>query len=101
MASLQHNPSVGVAQAALHGALENVYAQQGAFYPNVALAFIPAKQQTAKLLTSVLASNQYNYSLYTGQVFVSYTPDVFGGTRRQLESLVAQAQSQRFQLEAT
>lgn len=101
IASFQHNPSVGVAQAGLHSALENVYAQRGALFPFVGLSFSPTKQQTALLLTSVLASNDYNYALYTGQVFVSYTPDVFGGTRRQLESLIAQAKSQRLQLEAT
>ena len=32
---------------------------------------------------------------------MAYVPDVFGGTRRQVESLKAQADSQRFQLEAT
>ena len=101
MASFKHNPSVGVAKASLHSALENVYAQQGALFPLVGLSFSPTKQQTARILTSVLASNQYDYALYTGQVFVSYSPDVFGGTRRQLESLVAKARSQRLQLEAT
>ncbi len=101
MASFEHNPSVGVAKAALHGALENVYAQQGALFPFVGVSFSPTKQQTANILTSVLASNQYDYALYTGQVFVSYSPDVFGGIRRHLESLAAQARVQRLQLEAT
>lgn len=32
---------------------------------------------------------------------VSYAPDVFGGTRRQIESTTAQAEYERFQLEAT
>jgi len=32
---------------------------------------------------------------------VSYAPDVFGGTRRQIESTTAQADYERFQLEAT
>ena len=32
---------------------------------------------------------------------ISYAPDVFGGTRRSIESLQAQADSQRFALEAT
>ena len=32
---------------------------------------------------------------------MAYAPDVFGGIRRQVESLKAQADSQRFQLEAT
>lgn len=101
MTSFHQSPSVGVAQAALHSALESVYAQQGSLYPYVGLSFLPSKQQTARLLTSVLASNQYNYSLYTGQLYVSYTPDVFGGTRRQIEALIAQAELQRLQLEAT
>lgn len=101
IASFRHNPSVGVAKAGLRGALETAYAQQGALYPFVGLSFSPTKQQAALLLTSPLASNDYSYALYTGQVFVSYTPDVFGGTRRKLESLIAEAKSQRLQLEAT
>src|SRR5260370_13754939 len=47
------------------------------------------------------ASGNPYYRLYTGQLTVSYMPDVFGGTRRQVESLVATAEFQRFQLEAT
>ncbi len=101
VASFQHNPSIHAAQSALKGALETVYAQQSAFYPFAGLSFNPSKQQTAKLLTSVLSANRYNYALYTGQLFVSYTPDVFGGTRKQLESFIAQAQLKRLQLEAT
>ena len=41
------------------------------------------------------------FSLVTPTLNVSYAPDVFGGTRRQIESLTAQAEYQRFQLEAT
>jgi NodT family efflux transporter outer membrane factor (OMF) lipoprotein len=51
-------------------------------------------------VTPVAASGNPFYSLYTAQVAVSYAPDVFGGTRRQVESLVATAENQRFQLEA-
>ena len=101
LASIENNPSLSAAQASLKAAWENVYAQQGSFYPYVGASFVPSKQQTALLLTSVLASNRYNYALYTGQLFISYTPDVFGGIRRQVESLVAQAELQQFQLEAT
>ncbi len=100
-ASLRYNPSIGAAQEALRSALETAYAQRGALLPAVGVSFNPTTQKTANILTSVLASNQYQYSLFTGQVFVSYTVDVFGGTRRQLESLMAQAEFQRFQLEAT
>ena len=101
LASIENNPSLTAAQASLRAAWENVYAQQGYLYPYLGASFVPSKQQTALLLTSVLSSNRYNYALYTGQLFISYTPDVFGGVRRQIESLVAQAELQRFQLEAT
>ena len=101
MESLAHNPNVGAAQAALRASLENAYAQKGAFYPFIGGSFTPSTQQTARILQSALADNAYNYSLYTGQLYVSYTPDVFGGVRRQVESSIAQAEFQRLQLEAT
>ena len=99
--SVNHHPSVEVAQQALRSALETVAAQKGSFYPSIGLSFTPTNQQVATLLTSALSSNKDIYALYTGQVFVSYTADVFGGMRRQVESLIAQAKAQQLQLEAT
>jgi len=98
--ALKANPDLEAAQAALRGAWENVYAQQGMFSPSVEANFNPTRQKTAGVLTSPLANNNYTYSLHTAQVTVAYMPDVFGGTQRQVESLKAQADSQRFQLEA-
>lgn len=100
-ASLKNNPDVAGAKAALKSSLEAVYAQRGAFYPYVGLSMIPSDQQTAGVMQSNLANNTYLYSLYTGQLFVSYTFDVFGAIKRQAESLLAQAEFQRFELEAT
>ncbi|MGO9951978.1 MAG: efflux transporter outer membrane subunit [Dissulfurispiraceae bacterium] len=99
--ALKANPDLEAAQAALRGAWETVYAQQGAFFPSIDANFNPTRQKTAGVLTSPLANNNYTYSLHTAQVAVAYVPDVFGGNRRQVESLKAQADSQRFQLEAT
>ncbi len=99
--ALKANPDLQAAQAALRGAWENVYAQQGAFFPSIDANFNPTRQKTAGVLTSPLANNSYTYSLHTAQVSVAYAPDVFGGTLRQVESLKAQADAQRFQLEAT
>ena len=99
--ALKANPDLEAAQAALRVARENVYAQQGAFFPSVEADFNPTRQKTAGVLSSPLASGGYVYSLHTAQVAVAYAPDVFGGIRRQVESLKAQADSQRFQLEAT
>ena len=43
---------------------------------------------------------QPTFNLFTSQVSVSYMPDVFGLTRRTVETLEAQADVQRFALEA-
>jgi NodT family efflux transporter outer membrane factor (OMF) lipoprotein len=41
-----------------------------------------------------------NYSFHTAQLTVGYTPDIFGGNRRKVESLRAQSRAQGFQFEA-
>ena len=41
------------------------------------------------------------FDYYSGSVTVSYTLDVFGGIRRQVEQLGAQIDYQRYELEAT
>jgi len=99
--SLRANPDVEAAQAALRGARENVYAERGALFPSVEAGFNPTRQKISSELTSPLANNSNVFSLHTAQVSVDYVLDVFGGTRRQVESLKAQAASERFQVEAT
>jgi len=99
--AIKANPDLEAVQAALRVAWENVYAQRGAFFPAVSGSFNPTRQKIPDVLASPLASGNSNvYSLHTAQVSVAYTVDVFGGLRRQVESLKAQADSQRFQLEA-
>jgi NodT family efflux transporter outer membrane factor (OMF) lipoprotein len=99
--ALKNNPTLPAAEAALRQAWENVYAEQGAFFPTVTASFSPSRNKTATgALSPASASGSAFYNLYTGQVAVTYAPDVFGGTRRQVESLAATAEFQRFQLEA-
>ncbi len=98
--AIEKNPDLESAQAALRVAWENVYAQQGALWPSISAGYDASRQKVPGQLGSPTASGAYTYSLHTAQVTVAYTPDVFGGTRRQIESLKAQADSQRFQLEA-
>jgi NodT family efflux transporter outer membrane factor (OMF) lipoprotein len=99
--ALENNPTLPAAEAALRQAWENVYAEQGAFFPTVLASFSPSRNKTATgALSAASASGNPFYSLYTAQVAVSYMPDVFGGTRRQVESLMATAEFQRYQLEA-
>jgi NodT family efflux transporter outer membrane factor (OMF) lipoprotein len=99
--ALKNNPSVHAAQAALRQARELVYAQQGSYYPTVQGNLSSSRQRTSATVSPTLNSNERLFNLHTAQVTVGYTPDVFGGLRRQVESLQAQADSQRFLLEAT
>lgn len=98
--ALKANPTLQTAEAALHVAQENVYAQQGAYYPSVAANLTSTRQKVPGILSSPVSSGETIFNLHTAQVLVSYTPDVFGGNRREVESLQAQAESQRFLLEA-
>lgn len=115
------NPTLEAAQAVLKQAQEAVYAQQGFFFPTVQTNYAPSRQQLAGNLGGNSPGIQgdgstistyanpggpapYNgpviYNFHTAQLTVGYTPDVFGANRRQVESLTAQAQTQRLQLEA-
>jgi NodT family efflux transporter outer membrane factor (OMF) lipoprotein len=99
--ALKQNPTLPAAEAALRQAWENVYAEQGAFFPTAVVSYSPSRNKTATGVTFTSASSGKPwFTLHTAQVVVSYAPDVFGGTRRQVESDVATAEFQRFQLEA-
>jgi NodT family efflux transporter outer membrane factor (OMF) lipoprotein len=109
------NPTVAAAQAALRQAQELVYAQRGYFFPTISAAYGFERQQVAGNLSSNDPGAQGNgtviepaspaapviFNMHTAQLTVGYTPDVFGANRRKVESLDAQAQMQRFELEAT
>jgi NodT family efflux transporter outer membrane factor (OMF) lipoprotein len=100
--ALKANPDMQVAQAALRQAMELVYAQQGFYYPTIQAGVAASRQQNAVgTLAPTLTSGAPLFNLYTAEVGVSYTLDAFGANRRQVESLKAQAEFERFQLEAT
>lgn len=99
--SLKTNPNLNAAQAALKVARENTLAQYGPYYPSVTGTFSAARQKTSSQLSPTPNSGALSYSLYTPQVSVSYTPDVFGLNARTVESLKAQEEETRFALIAT
>jgi NodT family efflux transporter outer membrane factor (OMF) lipoprotein len=99
--ALSRNPTIDAANAALREANEQTAAQVGSYYPTVSGELNPTRQKTANVLSSVPASGEQIYSLHTAQLSVGFTPDVFGLNRRQVESLEATAENQRFQLEAS
>lgn len=98
---LKNNPSVAEAQANLRQAIENVKTQQAAYFPTVSADFNPTRQKVAGQLASPLASNSYIYNLHTAQLNASYTLDLWGANRRQVEALKAQADASRYSVEVT
>jgi NodT family efflux transporter outer membrane factor (OMF) lipoprotein len=100
--SIKANPNLAAAQAALRQARENVAAQKGAWYPQVSAGFSASRNltPTAAVSPASATGNPY-FSLITPQLNLSFVPDVFGANRRAVESLEAQAENSRFQLEAT
>jgi NodT family efflux transporter outer membrane factor (OMF) lipoprotein len=100
--SIAANPTLAAAQAALRQARENVRAQVGSYYPQVSAGLSASRNLTPiGSLSPASASGNPYYSLITPQLNVSFVPDVFGANFRAVESLEAQADNQRFQLEAT
>jgi NodT family efflux transporter outer membrane factor (OMF) lipoprotein len=97
--ALKSNPDLAAAQAALIQARETAKAQTGVFFPQVDASF-QHEREKANGLAFGLPGETGIFSVNTAQLNVSYTVDVFGGERRQLESAEAQAEYQRFQLEA-
>jgi NodT family efflux transporter outer membrane factor (OMF) lipoprotein len=98
--ALQANPSLQAAQAALWQAKENLYAQRGKLLPSIDANASATRQQLSPAeFGSAGAPSIFN--LFQATVNISYAPDVFGGQRRQIESTQAQAEYQRFELEAT
>src|SRR5215831_1171549 len=99
--AVKNNPTLPAAEAALRLAWENVYAAEGAFFPTAVASYSPSRNKTATGVTFTAASSGPPFfTLHTAQVIVTYAPDVFGGTRRAVESLMAAAEFQHYQLEA-
>jgi NodT family efflux transporter outer membrane factor (OMF) lipoprotein len=100
--AFRNNPTLQGAQAALREANENYYAQRGALLPAVSANYSFTRQRNATgTLAPTLTSGEDIFNLHTAQVSVSYVLDIFGGVRRQTESVQALADQQRYQLEAT
>jgi NodT family efflux transporter outer membrane factor (OMF) lipoprotein len=98
--ALAANPDVAAAQATLREARENLRAEEGSQYPQVT-ASASAERQRQSLAAVGFGSGAETYSVVSASLSVSYTLDAFGGIRRQVEQLRAQAEYQRFELEAT
>ena len=98
--ALRANPSLEAAQATLRQARENLYAQQGHLLPTVDANASSTREQSSPATFGTTGPASI-FNLFQATVNVSYTPDVFGGQRRQIEAGAATAEYQKFELEAT
>jgi len=78
--ALTHNPDLAAAQATLEAAQYQLKAVNGIFYPQVSLGLGGERTRTSGASSGHVVGPQL-YNLYTGQVSVSYYPDVFGLNR--------------------
>jgi NodT family efflux transporter outer membrane factor (OMF) lipoprotein len=100
--ALHNSPTLAAAQAACQQAEENLNVAVAAFLPS--LTFQPQYQRSgynysALGLESVIPARTFN--LFGSMLNASYTLDVWGGIRRQIEAAKAQRDFQEFINEAT
>ena len=98
--ALRHNPSLEAGMANLQVAQEIVNAQRSLFFPSVQAGYNAARQNSGSVLAPPLNAGSTLFNLHTAQLNVGFVPDLFGGNRRQVESLQASASSQQYQLDA-
>lgn len=107
---MAQSPTVAAARAALKQAQETLNAQIGStMFPNFNGTFSAERQlqplfgtgnnQQSSVGTAVSTGTIFN--LFNATINVAYTLDLFGGLRRQIESLGAQVDFQCFELKAT
>ncbi|MHB1943069.1 MAG: efflux transporter outer membrane subunit [Acidiferrobacteraceae bacterium] len=93
--ALARNPGLAQAQAALAQAQADAAAAMGVFYPQVTANGGAARQQT----TSAGGGGTFpgnTFSLYSGNVTVAYSPDLFGLNRLVARAQQAQVDQQRY-----
>ena len=96
--ALKNNSDLKAAEATLRQAHETASAQKGAFYPQLSAGFNASHQENPASLAPVPATNALQYDLFTPSLTISYMPDIWGLTRRTVESYQAQADAARYQM---
>ncbi len=95
------SPTLEAARATLAQAQQTVLEARATYYPWLDFAAAAERQQGPAFVLGILPSgNLPVFNLYTLGPTVSFSPDVFGGTRRQVEQQAALAQNKAFELGA-
>jgi NodT family efflux transporter outer membrane factor (OMF) lipoprotein len=99
--ALAHSPTVTAAQAALREAEENYRADYGSrVFPSVSASLQAGRTRYAIAQAEGIPAGTTG-NLFSAGLDLSYTLDIFGGNRRELEGVRAAIDYQRFQVEAT
>lgn len=94
------NRSLQAAQARLRQSQDLLRAGYGVFFPQVSGNYTTVRQKFSPAQFGSSGSGS-SFTLFTAQASISYVLDVFGGQRRTVEGLAAQAEYQNFTAQAT
>jgi len=97
--AITNSPTLQAAEASLRQSQDNMRAGYGVFFPQI-LAGAGASRQSTLPLQEGMQTPGTVFNLVTASGTISYALDVFGGSRRNVESLRAQAGSQRYETKA-
>jgi NodT family efflux transporter outer membrane factor (OMF) lipoprotein len=99
--AVAENLNLKSAEARLRQSQENLRAGYGVFFPQVSGSFGSLRQRFTSAQFGVANAPGSIFSLFTASATISYVLDVFGGQRRLVESLAAQADYQNYTALAT
>ncbi len=98
--ALRSSPTLAAAEATLRQAQQTYAAQAGStLYPTVDGKLGASRNQTNAASVGQGSSATNIFNLYNASIAVNYNFDLFGGNRRALEALAAQANYQQYQLD--
>jgi NodT family efflux transporter outer membrane factor (OMF) lipoprotein len=97
--ALKQNPTLDSARQTLRQAQETTLADKGAWFPSINRTRQKLSPAQAGVTGTGFDASGETFTVYTGQLSVNYTFDVWGQTRRTVEAAQAQADQQKFQLE--
>ena len=95
--AITNNPTLKASEASLLQSQDSMRAGYGVFFPQIQATTGVSRQRTAAPQGQGLQTNSRIFNLITLSSSVSYALDVFGGARRSVESLRAQADYQRYE----
>ena len=99
--AISNNPTLQAAEASLRQSQDNLRAGYGLYFPQGQAGVSASRQlSAAPLEQSGSKTSGTVFNLFTASGTISYTLDVFGGKRRTVEGLRAQADSQRYESKA-